>query len=150
MQTLLSLIELFRTVLGVVLFLVAARFIYGDMRTRGWASSHPRGELPCCRKHSTVSSNYSTPKTVRQKDKRIGQNVRSQRGRPDPDRYTDERLKREEFYTENGSRTGTYLPFDNGISAGECPGQQSRWDRSILNLYCQNAARGRRIRRCRA
>ena len=89
-------------------------------------------------------------KLVRQKGKRIGQNVRWQRVGPEPYRYADERLKREEFYAENGARTGAYLPFDNGISAGECPGQQSRWDRSILNLYCQNAARGRRIRRCRA
>ena len=88
-------------------------------------------------------------KLVRQKGKRIGQNVRWQRVGPEPYRYADERLKREEFYAENGARTGAYLPFDNGISAAGCPGQRSGWDRSIVKFYCENAVRGQTITRRR-
>ena len=87
--------------------------------------------------------------------KRHRHNVRSKRGGPEPYRYVDERLNLDDCDTEIGSRLGAYPRFNNGISTQECPecpecpGQRSGYDRIILTVDCENAARGQRLKRRR-
>jgi hypothetical protein len=81
--------------------------------------------------------------------KRHRHNVRSKRGGPEPYRSVDD------GDTEIGSRLGAYPRFNNGISTQECPecpecpGQRSGYDRIILIVNCENAARGQRLKRRR-
>ena len=85
-------------------------------------------------------------KLARQKGKRRQHNVRSKRGGPEPYRDVDD------CDTEIGSRLGAYPRFNNGISTQECPecpGQRSGYDRIILIVDCENAARGQRLKRRR-
>ena len=70
------------------------------------------------------------------RSKRHRHNVRSKRGGPEPYRDVDD------CDTEIGSRLGAYPRFNNGISTQECPGQRSGYDRIILIVNCENAARG--------
>ena len=80
------------------------------------------------------------------RSKRHRHNVRSKRGGPEPYRDVDD------CDTEIGSRLGAYPRFNNGISTQECPecpGQRSGHDRIILIVNCENAARGRRLKRRR-
>ena len=83
-------------------------------------------------------------KLARQKGKRRQHTVRSKRGGPEPYRDVDD------CDTEIGSRLGAYPRFNNGISTQECPGQRSGYDRIILIVDCENAARGRTVQRRRA
>ena len=92
----------------------------------------------------------SRMKRIRSKRRR--HNARSKRGGPEPYCYVDERLNLADCYTEIGSRLGAYPRFNNGISTQECPecpGQRSGYDRIILIVNCENAARGRRLKRRR-
>ena len=152
MQTFLSLIALFTTALWLMLFILATRFIYlwtyanlrmGVVPSAGRAAPAV-GNTQRCRQSS------ASRKLVRQKGKRHRHNVRSKRGGPEPYRYVDERLNLDDCYTEIGSRLGAYPRFNNGISTQECPGQRSGYDRIILIVDCENAARGRTVQRRRA
>ena len=154
MQTFLSLIALFTTALWLMLFILAARFIhlwtYANLRM-GVVPSAGRaapavGNTQRCRQSS------ASRKLARQKGKRHRHNVRSKRGGTEPYRDVDERLNLDDCYTEIGSRLGAYPRFNNGISTQECPecpGQRSGYDRIILIVNCENAARGRRLKRRR-
>lgn len=135
-----------------MLFAIVAWFIYL------WSHANPRvGVVPSAGKVAPSVRNTqrcrqsSVPrKLARHRGERTRHNVRSQRGGPEPYRYADEPLKFEDFYTENDHRQGPYEQFDNGISTRECPGQQSGYDRVILIVDCENAARGRTVQRRRA
>ena len=151
MQTIFLLLFLFTTVIWLMLFVVAVRAFYL------WTHANPRlGVVPSAGKSAPAVVNTqrcrqsSVPrKLVRQRGERTRHNVRPKRGGPEPYRYADEPLKLEDFYTENDHRPGAYARVDNGISTRECPGQRSGYDRIILIVDCENAARGRTIQRRR-
>ena len=63
--------------------------------------------------------------------------------------YLSTHANPENFYTENDHRQGAYAQVDNDISTRECPGQRSGYDRIILIVNCENAARGQRVKRRR-
>ena len=151
MQTIFLLFFLFTTVIWLMLFVVAVRAFYL------WTHANPRlGVVPSAGRSAPAVVNTqrcrqnSVPrKLARHRGERTRHNVRSQRGGPEPYRYADESLKYEDFYTENDHRQGAYARVDNGISTRECPGQRSGYDRIILIVDCENAARGRTIQRRR-
>ena len=102
MQTFLSLIALFTTALWLMLFILAARFIYL------WAYANLRmGVVPSAGRAAPAVGNTqrfrqssASRKLARQKGKRRQHNVRSKRGGPEPYRDVDD------CDAEIGSRLG--------------------------------------------